>query len=159
VLVEPGTEAEQKRRAAEGEDGSGLLAEPAALDREGDEEGEPHQHCEAADEREQPSSEQLLEVVLGQRLGPRHGLDRWSAPNTRGPRPRDLGRRPRSGNVHPCLDALQPVVQAPRLVFELGKTLFDGRAHLNLLRSAFIAYLLYTIFEISVKSELPSSRA
>jgi len=70
-----------------------------------------------------------------------------------------LGRRPRSGNVHPCLDALQPVVQAARLVFELGKTLFDSRAHLNLLRSAIISYLLYTIFEISVKSELPSSRA
>src|SRR2546427_529275 len=64
LLAEPGAGQEEQPGAGEGDRDARHLADPAVVDRECNEEGETNQDGKAADDRKQPSPEELLEVEL-----------------------------------------------------------------------------------------------
>ena len=104
AFVEPGGSEDERPRAEQSERDAKPLVDPPAVDPEGDEEDEPDHDREPADQREQASTEQLLEIGgAARREADRRGRG-WQRPGRFDPAGRwclnNLARTGGDGRLH-----------------------------------------------------------
>jgi hypothetical protein len=99
ALMEPDPEAEQAGGADRRDHRARALPDPAVRDRDGEEEGDPENDGEAADPREHPTAQQVLERVIGRQAEPLAqrsrpcGGRKWGRERLRKPRDRRFALR------------------------------------------------------------------